>query len=82
MSSAVDLKGPLVKEAFSCAVQAEKERCQNGGGTCDMTRDGYYMVNMMCVLFGVVTFVWYIKPKVLQLQGLPLRAWRLADGKS
>lgn len=71
------LKGPLIKEAFSCAVQAEKERCEKGGGRCDTAHDGYYMVNMLCVAFGVVTFLWYIKPKVLHLQSLPLRAWRL-----
>lgn len=72
------VKGDLVTEAFSCAVQAEKERCENGGGTCHMSRDGYYAVNMLCVAFGVASFVWYIKPKVLHLQSLPLRAWRLA----
>ncbi|QLI71629.1 uncharacterized protein G6M90_00g090350 [Metarhizium brunneum] len=72
------LKGPVITEAFSCAVQAEKERCENGGGTCDMSRDGYYMVNMLCVAFGLVSFLWYIKPKVLHLQSLPLRAWRLS----
>jgi hypothetical protein len=81
-SNAVDLKGPLVTTAFSCAVQADKERCENGGGTCEMIHDGYYIVNILCVLFGVATFVWYIRPKVLHLQSLPLRAWRLAPGKS
>ncbi|KAI5464203.1 acetyl-coenzyme A transporter 1 [Mariannaea sp. PMI_226] len=75
------LKGPLVTEAFSCAVQADKERCESGGGTCEMIHDGYYVVNILCVLFGVVTFLWYIKPKVLHLQSLPLRAWRLAAEK-
>lgn len=75
------LKGTPVTEAFSCSVQAEKERCENGGGTCEMLRDGYYMVNVLCVAFGVATFLWYIKPRVLHLQSLPLRAWRLAPGK-
>jgi hypothetical protein len=46
-----------------------------------MTRDGYYTVNILCVLFGAATFVWYIKPKVRHLQSLPLRAWRLSPGK-
>ncbi|KAK5998830.1 hypothetical protein PT974_01213 [Cladobotryum mycophilum] len=78
-AGATGLKGPLVTEAFSCAIQSEKERCQNGGGTCEMISDGYYTVNVLCVLFGIATFVWYIRPKVLQLQGLPLRAWRLAE---
>lgn len=69
---------PLVMEPFSCAVQAEKERCDKGGGTCVMSRDGYHMVNLLCVVFGLATFAWYIKPRVLRLQGLPLRAWRLS----
>ena len=75
------VKGPLITEAFSCAVQAEKERCDNGGGSCVVTRDGYFMVNMLCVAFGLFTLLWYIKPKVLHLQSLPLRAWRLSPNK-
>ena len=69
---------PLVTQPFSCAIQPDKERCLAGGGTCDMTRDGYYIVNVLCVVVGVLTFAAYIRPQVLQLQALPLRAWRLA----
>ncbi|RKK87064.1 Uncharacterized protein C21B10.09 [Fusarium oxysporum] len=79
-SDATTIKGTLIKDAFSCAVQSEKERCEAGGGTCHMIHDGYYTVNILCVLFGAATFFWYIKPKVLHLQSLPLRAWRLAPG--
>lgn len=43
-----------------------------------MAHDGYHVVNLMCVAFGILTFLWYIKPKVLQLQRLPLKAWRLS----
>lgn len=67
----------LETSPFSCAIQADKERCVAGGGSCVVTRDGYYFVNMLCVAFGLVTFILYIRPKVLQLQSLPLRAWRL-----
>lgn len=77
----LDLKGPAVTHAFSCAVQADKERCENGGGICETIHDGYYIVNIICVLFGIATFVLYIQPKVLHLQSLPMRAWRLADAK-
>lgn len=62
-------------------MQAEKELCVDGGGSCEMLRDGYYIVNIICVLVGVVTFVMYIRPKVLHLQSLPLRAWRLSPTK-
>ena len=77
-AAAKNLKGPLVTQPFSCALQSEKERCTAGGGTCEMLRDGYYIVNIVCVVVGVLTFAAYIRPKVLHLQALPLRAWRLA----
>ena len=67
----------LITTAFSCAVEAEKRRCKAGGGTCVISRDGYYIMNVMCVIFGVITFWGYIRPAVRKLQELPLRAWRL-----
>jgi PAT family acetyl-CoA transporter-like MFS transporter 1 len=75
------LKGDLVTSPFSCAVEPDRTRCIDGGGTCDITRDGYYMTNILCVLVGTVTFIMFIKPAVLKLQSLPLRAWRLAPGR-
>lgn len=72
------LKGDLVTQAFSCVQEAEKHRCINGGGTCVIDRDGYYIVNILCVVFGIVTFWGYIKPAALKLQTLPMRAWRLS----
>jgi MFS transporter, PAT family, solute carrier family 33 (acetyl-CoA transportor), member 1 len=62
-------------------MQGDKELCINGGGTCEMVRDGYYIVNIICVIVGLVTFTMYIRPKVLHLQSLPLRAWRLAGSR-
>ncbi|KXT17482.1 hypothetical protein AC579_5697 [Pseudocercospora musae] len=74
-----ELKGSLITQAFSCVAEAEKHRCIDGGGACRIDRDGYYYVNVLCVIFGVVTFWGYIKPAALKLQALPLRAWRLAS---
>ncbi|KAI5357441.1 Putative ampG-like permease/Acetyl-coenzyme A transporter 1, MFS transporter superfamily [Septoria linicola] len=74
-----DLKGDLITQSFDCVAEAEKHRCVNGGGTCNIGRDGYYYVNVLCVIFGVITFWGYIKPAALKLQALPMRAWRLAN---
>ncbi|KAI1258990.1 MFS general substrate transporter [Xylariaceae sp. FL1019] len=76
------LAGPFVTTPFSCAVQFEKERCIAGHGTCEILHDGYYIVNILCVAVGILTFVFYIQKKVMVLQALPLRAWRLNAGKS
>ncbi|KAK4892941.1 hypothetical protein LTR27_008669 [Elasticomyces elasticus] len=37
------LKGPLVSSAFSCALEAEKHRCLDGGGVCEVQRDGTWI---------------------------------------
>lgn len=74
-----DLKSDLITQAFSCVAEVEKHRCIDGGGICNIERDGYYIVNILCVVFGVVTFFGFIKPKAMKLQSLPLKAWRLAN---
>ncbi|TVY23902.1 putative membrane protein [Lachnellula hyalina] len=79
---AAGLHGPLVTSPFSCSLSAEKDRCIQGGGICDVSRDGYYVMNIVCVLIGVVTFWGFIKPAALKLQALPLRAWRIAEGST
>lgn len=81
VDSSTQLRGPLITVPFSCSLQPDKDRCVNGGGICEMTRDGFYTVNILCVLFGAATFFWYIRPKVLHLQSLPMRAWRLSPSK-
>jgi len=45
-----------------------------------MTRDGYYITNVVFVMVGAVLFWTYIEKKALALQALPLRAWRVQGG--
>ena len=70
----------LVTSPFSCVLEADKKRCEAGGGTCDTVRDGYYITNVICVIIGIATFLTFIRPAVQRLQALPLRAWRLHPG--
>lgn len=74
------LKGDPVTSPFSCALEADKHRCLDGGGSCHVEQDGYYMTNIICVIVGAVTLVWFIRPTALKLQDLPLRAWRITTG--
>ena len=76
MPSLFELKGALITAPFSCALEADKHRCLDGGGRCVTQRDGYYLTNIACVLIGAITFWGFIKPAALKLQALPLRAWR------
>lgn len=79
INPAANIKSPIT-EAFSCALEADKHLCQNGGGVCQSQRDGYYITNIVCVIIGAVTFWMYIQGAVLKLQNLPLRAWRVFSG--
>jgi hypothetical protein len=74
------LTGDLITSAFSCALEADKNRCQAGGGQCVVEQDGYYITNLLCVIIGAITFYVYIRPTALKLQALPLRAWRVVTG--
>lgn len=71
-----------ITSPFSCALEPDKNRCVNGGGTCHVIRDGYYITNILCVVIGAVTFWAFIKPAARKLQSLPLRAWRLGYSPS
>lgn len=67
-----------ITSPFSCALEADKHRCIDGGGTCVMHRDGYYITNLVFVIIGALTFYMYIQKRALALQDLPLRAWRVS----
>ncbi|KAK5070912.1 hypothetical protein LTS08_000563 [Lithohypha guttulata] len=66
-----------ITSALSCALEADKHLCIEGGGTCIINRDGYYITNIVFVVLGAITFWMYIERKALALQALPLRAWRI-----
>jgi MFS transporter, PAT family, solute carrier family 33 (acetyl-CoA transportor), member 1 len=67
-----------VTSTFSCVSEAEKHRCIDGGGKCTIERDGFYFTNILFVIIGALTFWGYIRRKALNLQALPLEAWRLS----
>jgi len=71
-----------ITSSFSCALEADKNVCLKGGGTCLMQRDGYYITNAIFVIIGAVLFWTYIERKALALQALPLRAWRVQGEQS
>ena len=66
---------------YSCALEADKNRCITGGGICEMQRDGYYITNIVFVILGAILFWTFIERKALALQALPLRAWRVGSGR-
>jgi hypothetical protein len=52
-------------------------KCKELDGSCMVIRDGYYMVNTMCVLLGLYLARTVTLPLVCALERLPVRLWRV-----
>lgn len=55
--------------ASECVSDTGKATCSALGGTCVVSQDGYYVVQIICFVLGLVTVVGYIIPQVKKLQG-------------
>lgn len=42
------LKGDLITQPFSCVLEAEKHRCIDGGGACNISQDGGFCLLEVC----------------------------------
>ncbi|KAJ1679954.1 hypothetical protein EV182_000978 [Spiromyces aspiralis] len=62
---------------FTCLTRPQKEQCGQEGGKCVVHRDGYYTVSIFCMAVGLVLFYAFIRPTVMKLEALDLRAWRV-----
>lgn len=76
-SRASDNKSSATFSPFSCATEAAKGKCKELGGSCDVSVDGYYVANVLCVTVGFLLFYGWIKQKMTHLQSLPTAAWRV-----
>ncbi|CAN6653684.1 hypothetical protein TRVA0_026S01948 [Trichomonascus vanleenenianus] len=75
-SEGKDGESPLF-QSFSCATEALKQQCVDQGGVCIKERDGYYVMNIVCILIGLALFFGFIQRMMTRLQRLPTSAWRV-----
>ncbi|KAI9482648.1 MAG: acetyl-coenzyme A transporter 1-domain-containing protein [Benjaminiella poitrasii] len=60
-----------------CSTEKGKAWCEEYKGTCQLEKDGYFIVGTLCVLLGLFMLLIYIKPMVKRLEKLPKAMWRL-----
>ncbi|KAH6570120.1 hypothetical protein BASA62_004478 [Batrachochytrium salamandrivorans] len=72
-----DTAGAMIK----CTDDPAKDLCKSLNGTCDYRSDGYYIVNIGCMVLGLVTLFLFIKPSIAHLEKLPERVWRVVKEK-
>ncbi|KAI9315539.1 acetyl-coenzyme A transporter 1-domain-containing protein [Dichotomocladium elegans] len=63
---------------FSCVEETGAALCKELGGKCNIERDGYYVAGTLCVLFGLLFLVGYIRPMTHKLESLSKRSWRIS----
>lgn len=74
----LDGSEPLkVLATFSCKSNEGIRQCIENGGHCIIERDGYYIVNTICIIIGLYFARRITMPLVLTLESLPLRFWRM-----
>ncbi|KAF8213573.1 acetyl-coenzyme A transporter 1-domain-containing protein [Mycena galopus ATCC 62051] len=74
---AKDAASELTVKVAECVSEEGKAACTDSGGECITESDGYYMVSVLCMLFGVAFLVLFIMPTARKLQALPTSAWRI-----
>lgn len=64
-------------KAQQCVSESAKDACKELGGQCVIHRDGYYIVNTLCIITGALLLAFFIWPRMSRLQNLPKLDWRV-----
>ncbi|CDO70928.1 hypothetical protein BN946_scf184829.g36 [Trametes cinnabarina] len=64
-------------KAQECVSEHGKAACADLGGDCVTERDGYYIVSAICIIFGVLSVLFFLIPTARKLQAVPVGKWRI-----
>lgn len=60
-----------------CSNQKLVKECEEMGGTCSTTIDGYYFETALLTIFGLLWFKYWVRKVVRHLQLRPLSSWKV-----
>ncbi|EJT48002.1 hypothetical protein A1Q1_03040 [Trichosporon asahii var. asahii CBS 2479] len=60
-----------------CTTEAGKEACSVSKGTCNIKRDGYFVMTFACMSVSALLLLYHILPTIKKLMALPMSAWRV-----
>ncbi len=66
----------------SCTGEAARDACIQAGGKCIVERDGFYVVNTVSVVIGLVIVTAVIIPRIRLLEMVPPRKWRIVPASA
>lgn len=62
----------------TCTTDQEKQLCEEGGGSCTVWVDGYYVESVVLVIIGFLWMRWGFQT-IRKLQDLPVSAWAVSQ---
>ena len=72
--------GSIFEENF-CLDDVESKVCKAGGGSCDITTDGYYILCLASAAFGMVWLIWAWRT-IKRLQEIDVMEFRVTKAKT
>ncbi|KAH9927460.1 MFS general substrate transporter [Epithele typhae] len=69
----------LSVKAQECVSEHGKAACNELGGQCVTEQDGYYVVSGLCLIFGVISVLFFLIPTAKKLQTIPVSKWRISS---
>ncbi|KAK0246401.1 acetyl-coenzyme A transporter 1-domain-containing protein [Armillaria nabsnona] len=67
----------IAVRATECVSDYGKAMCNDINGECITETDGYYVVSIICMTFGILFLFGFIIPTARKLQELPASVWRV-----
>lgn len=61
----------------SCGTDEAMTACQKIGGTCAIITDGYYVVNWLSVMIGVLLMHLVVRRIIWKVETMPISTWRI-----
>jgi len=88
-SSDTSVANPIVSVSNSSAIfeenfcidDVESKACKAGGGSCDTTTDGYYILCLASAAFGFIWLIWAWRT-IKRLQEIDIMEWRVTRAKT
>jgi len=88
-SSDTSVANPIVSVSNSSAIfeenfcidDIESKACKAGGGSCDTTTDGYYILCLASAAFGFIWLIWAWRT-IKRLQEIDIMEWRVTRAKT
>ncbi|XP_064598931.1 acetyl-coenzyme A transporter 1-like [Liolophura sinensis] len=63
--------------AGDCATSSDVKLCEDAGGKCTITVDGFYIESVICIILGLLWFMWR-KRRIQELDSLEEKHWKCA----